>query len=764
MCISYFVKLGVNAFPLAIVLCFIPLCTNLKSFAKTDEFERVCHNPCSAVELGSSIAYLLCVLCILLLISGIEPNPGPVSGDTASDSSVNSSFNDVLSHTVSFVHLNVQSILPKLDLLTAEYSCHDILSFTESWLNPQVSDDRIKIPGYKPPFRRDRMGRVGGGVVVYIRDNINCHVRPDLHVGNVECIWLELKFKTKMYLYGTFYVPPNSNMQIWDDLQQSIDLALSSNIDIIVTGDFNVNQLRGTGNDKISLLKAQFSLNQLVSDPTYITEHSQSLLDLILVNNPRNILLSEVGVPLLDQVRYHLPVIGVIDQPCKSQHSFKRKIYIYDRGDYNSYREQLSEVNWDLIFETNDVDTITRSVTEILIEKADNTIPNRIITVRKDSPPWLTTEIKRHLRKKNRQHKLAKRTQTTGDWAKFRLIRNNCNKLVLSAKHEYFVKLSNEITTESRGNKQYWKLINSLMNIDSPDARSIPPLQVNDDLICNDKEKAKIFNDFFCSQSDLDDSNVPVPDITQSQNEGLEHIVITENEVEDILKTLDISKASGPDSISPRLLKEAAHVLSYPLCRLFNLSLTTGIYPSDWKCANVSPVFKKDSRSNYRNYRPISLLSVIGKVMERCVYKHIYNFIVVNNIITPNQSGFTPGDSAINQLLYITNEFGRALDAGKEIRVIFCDISKAFDRVWHKGLLKKLEAIGIKGPLLIWVQNYLSDRKQRVVINNVSSEWSNIKAGVPQGSILGPLFFIIFINDIITDIQSQIKLFALVYI
>ena len=117
------------------------------------------------------------------------------------------------------------------------------------------------------------------------------------------------------------------------------------------------------------------------------------------------------------------------------------------------------------------------------------------------------------------------------------------------------------------------------------------------------------------------------------------------------------------------------------------------------------------------------------------VYKHINNFILVNNILTPNQSGFTCGDSAVYQLLYITNEFGRALDAGKEIRVVFCDISKAFDRVWHKGLLKKLEAIGIRGSLLIWIQNYLSNRKQRVVINNVSSDWSNIKAGVPQNRL-----------------------------
>ncbi|CAG2201606.1 unnamed protein product [Mytilus edulis] len=170
------------------------------------------------------------------------------------------------------------------------------------------------------------------------------HERRDLVVCGIECIWLEVRFKTKKYLYGTFYVPPDSSPQVWDNIGQSIDLALSCNLDIIVTGDFNTNQLRNTTNDRISMIKAQFSLHQVISDPTYITEHSSSLLDLILVNDPVNLLFSDVGAPLLDQIRYHLPVIGILTQPCKLHQVFKRKVYMYDRGDYDSYRHQLSLV------------------------------------------------------------------------------------------------------------------------------------------------------------------------------------------------------------------------------------------------------------------------------------------------------------------------------------------------------------------------------------------------------------------------------------
>ena len=174
----------------------------------------------------------------------------------------------------------------------------------------------------------------------------------------------------------------------------------------------------------------------------------------------------------------------------------------------------------------------------------------------------------------------------------------------------------------------------------------------------------------------------------------------------------------------------------------------------------MSPLYKKDDPSLVCNYRPISLLSSIGKVMEKIVHKHMFNYFNDHSLITCLQSGFVPGDSTVNQLVDIYNTFCKALDNGLEVRAVFCDISKAFDRVWHKGLIYKLKRAGINGLLLDWLSDYLTNRKQRVVIPGGRSDWQFIRAGVPQGSILGPLLFLLYINDIVADIQSCVRLFA----
>ena len=179
------------------------------------------------------------------------------------------------------------------------------------------------------------------------------------------------------------------------------------------------------------------------------------------------------------------------------------------------------------------------------------------------------------------------------------------------------------------------------------------------------------------------------------------------------------------------------------MCTFFNFSLSNSAVPTSWKEANVTPIFKKDDPSEVSNYRPISLLNTIGKVFEKLVHKHVYNFFSSNRVLSSLQSGFVPGDSTVNQLMSTYDVFCKALDDGKEVRSVFCNKSKAFDRVWHKGLLLKLKCVGIRVSLLKWFSNYLLDRKQRVVIPGASSDWSSVTAGVHR-DLFSALFYSLF--------------------
>ena len=274
-------------------------------------------------------------------------------------------------------------------------------------------------------------------------------------------------------------------------------------------------------------------------------------------------------------------------------------------------------------------------------------------------------------------------------------------------------------------------------------------------------DKANLLNQLFAEQTHLDETNSTLPPDIPLHPQSLDLISTTPQEVKIMLKTLKLGKAAGPHAINNRILKElSSRPLSFPLCDLFNFSLLKGKVSAIWKEANVTPVYKKDDPSCVSSYRPISLLNTIGKVLEKVIHEHVFNFFRDHNILTPLRSGFVPQDSTVNQLVDIYNTFCKALDEGKEVRAVFCDISKAFDRVWHRGLLYKLQAVGISGSLLQGFTDYLTNRKQRVVLPGVASNWLFLKAGVPQGSILGPLLFLLYINDIVDDIQSTIRLFA----
>ena len=709
-------------------------------------------------------------LTALLVISGnVHPNPGPYSpSSTATYSSFNSSHEsglisktDNLAHHLSFVHYNIQSIITKLDILSTELYDFDILAFSETWLGPSTLTEDINLESYLPPERKDRTGDNHGGVLIYVKDTIYYKRRLDLEPIGIECIWIEVQLRHKKVLFGLFYRPPNSDAEYFSSIEDSIFLAIDTGIkDVVITGDFNCNMFNPRTARKINSICEQLSLYQVINDPTHFTENSSSLIDIILTKDKDSVILSGVGEPFLQQeVRYHCPVFGILNFSKPKRKSYIRQVWFFDRGNYDLLRNEIALTDWTAL-ESQNIDTFAQNITEHVISLSKAYIPNKSVTIRPSDPPWLTTNIRKHIRRRKRAYKKAKLSKSAHNWNTFKNLRNTVTNMIRNSKKAFMDNLANKLKSETLSAKDWWTTLKFFI---SPNTNSsIPTLEHDGIIYSDDTDKANLLNNFFRDQTLLNESNVILPRINKYVAEGVSFssLMITPDEIELVLKSLPVGKAVGPDGINNRILREIAHEFSVPFCSLVNLSLQLGMVPDIWKVSNVCPIYKKDDPTLVSNYRPISLLNALDKVTERVIFKHLYNYLRDSNILTPLQSGFIPKDSTINQLTFLYDKFCQALDDGKEVRVVFCDISKAFDRVWHAGLLCKLEAVGVSGNLLLWFRSYLSNRRQRVVLPGVHSNWNYIKAGVPQGSILGPLLFLLYINDIVNDIGSHIRLFA----
>ena len=277
--------------------------------------------------------------------------------------------------------------------------------------------------------------------------------------------------------------------------------------------------------------------------------------------------------------------------------------------------------------------------------------------------------------------------------------------MIRISKQQFYDNIAEMLKSESLSSKDWWSTLKSFISLDL----ILLFLQLNLKGYTDNIEKANLFNNYFQGQTILDDSNAVLPELPEpSYLTSLSIMAFDPQEVEEILKTLKTDTVSGPDGLSNRILKELSHELSSPLCSLFNKSLSLGNFLSPYKDANVTPIHKKGDLSLFSNYRPISLLNSVAKLFEKLVFKYLYNHLQDTNLLSSLQSGFIPGDSTVNQLAYLYHMFTEALDAGKEVGTVFCDISKAFDRVWHEGLIYKLKAAGVSGDVLRWFQSYLS--------------------------------------------------------
>jgi hypothetical protein len=645
---------------------------------------------------------------------------------------------------------------------------------------------------YEPP--PSDLPTAKGGVGLIFKDNIELTEREDLKIQskiinpkckngklNIENIWYETKFPHKKdnYIIGVIYKHPGCSEECIDHFSQEIEKRLiqinKEKKKCIISGDLNIDGLKISKNSHVdSFFKTVLQQNFIptITKPTRIHEdHTSihiSLIDHILIS--AEVIKKDneiVSGNIYSDITDHLPNFITIKSKKKFEKSERPIIRIYGEKNMSKFKDLLARASWDEFYATQDENKALGIFYKIYDDAFNNAFPFKTLSrTRSKDKKWITSELKLLIHHKNRLYK----KYTLHPSAKNKSIHSKLkNKLIMKlriAEESYYKDL---ITSDNQNLYQLWNIFGKIMNPKKAKKKTtINKLIVNNKTIINDEEMANALNDHFCTigeklAKNFNHTNNSHRNYLQNENKHTFLLFLTdEEEVLSEINKLDPKKSSGSDNLSPKIIKECKDIITGPFTHIINLSFLNAKVPEKLKIAKVIPLYKKKEKHNPENYRPISLLSTLNKIMEKLMYKRLITFLNKYKILYAYQFGFRQGHSTSLALIEIIDNILSDLEEGKLVAGIYIDLSKAFDTVDHEILLDKLNHYGIRGQALNWFQDYLSNRKQYSIVNGKHSELKNINYGVPQGSVLGPLLFLIYTNDIAncTKEENKTRLFA----
>ena len=657
----------------------------------------------------------------------------------------------ISNNNFSVFHLNIRSVPANLSSLLSDMENLDhrfsVIGLTETWLNPS-NIDAYGIDGYNH-IGITRSNQNGGGVSLFMSNEISYSELTEFTKVQeyIECLFLKINFKDIIYIIGIVYRPPNSDIEQFTETLNDI-LSQISHLPCYIMGDYNLDLLKHEcHNPTEHFLNTMYSnsLIPLIYKPTRETDSTATLIDNIFTNHyDVNDKLYQ-GIFLID-ISDHYGIFHIMDKQCTTNDS-SQLLRVINESRIEKYKDCISNTDWTALNVYENCETYYKHFIDKFKNIYDHVFP--VIRVKKryrNRLPWLTPGLKESIKHKN---KLSRKHPTAYNKMMYKDFRNKTTALLRITEKQYY----QEQIIENKNNlRKTWVIIKQVMN-KNKNSKICDKFTSGKNTITDPKTIANAFNNYFANvgatlASKIPDQGVDFSVYMPPANEySLFLTPASENGVKCVIANLN-DGSPGKHGVTAKSLKTVSDAMATPITHLANMSFIQGVFPQDLKNALVCPIYKAKDPMVFSNYRPISLLSIFSKILERLMYHRLLKFLNKHKILNKFQFGFRNMHSTFMALITLLDNLRNALDSDNCAVGIFLDFQKAFDTVNHKILLGKLNCYGIRGIALDWFSSYLRNRSQTVVYNEQESEMKETLCGVPQGSILGPLLFLLYINDL----------------